>query len=199
MPLPLCQSGQSGCFRKEPLVWVPIPFNNQPFLSGGRPEVQDLQNRRNWTQTPCWEGVFPAAIPPGTAPLLLPHTRTHTHTTFCVVNCWHPREEAGRRSGGMCVNGFWVKTEKSRNKVALNVFPTRWRVHPGSAIVSGSSSSERLHLELPLDGLLPQRSWIEMAWCQCHLKDGKLKHPFIPTSFSRPEWYEESPGEHLKT
>lgn len=48
----------------------------------------------------------------------------------------------------------WVKIDKSRNKVTLNVFPTQRRVHTGSAIVSGSSLSERLHQEWPMDSLV---------------------------------------------
>lgn len=51
----------------------------------------------------------------------------------------------------------WVKIDKSGNKVSVTMFPTRWRVHTGSAVVSGVDCLEGSIRICPWTVLLAQR------------------------------------------
>lgn len=89
-------------------------------------------------------------------PLLLLHTHTHNAQSrdIFVANCWHSREEEGKIFGAYVLMIFWVKTDKSRNKVTLNVFfSTLWRTRCGEFTLS-SRYSESLHQKPTMNSLV---------------------------------------------
>lgn len=62
-----------------------------------------------------------------------------------MLNCWHSHEEAGKIFWRYVLMDSWVKTDKSRNKVAQNVLFHTVESSHRVCHVCGSLLSEKLH------------------------------------------------------
>lgn len=174
--------------KREPILWVSLPFSKsfQQVLPGqGLPETPDLQHHL-WgavlteSRSHADKGSFLSL-----SLLVHPHSYFHTYAlsslgTFCVVNVVIQGRKQERYLGNIC---HWILRLKQANLeiVTPNVFSILWRVHTESAMSQGVHCLTGPARSHPWTVMLPQCSWKEMTWCQCHLKDGKRKHPFIST------------------